>query len=216
MDIELRSGSGVTRLRIPKAYLTLRPNWGGGRQDVVVLEAVLPDMRPLSESRLQSLEPASARRELKGDEGPESPISIRLKGSSRNWMTNRIRQQVAEDWEFQRVTEDGLSLYYEVQRNPDGTLFNPNKPDELKERQLVAPAEDGRPMVHFACPPTSKPYDSWRCSAHSHLGDSLYLEYSFEQDHLAQWHEIDRKVRELVTSVIVEFAPDLNADTRQP
>src|SRR5687768_14901615 len=41
-----QSGNAVLDLRVPKAYLTWTPNWGGGKQEFLKIQAFLPDMQP--------------------------------------------------------------------------------------------------------------------------------------------------------------------------
>lgn len=185
--IELQNPKASIHLRIPKAYLIFKPNWNGGRQDFVDLEAALPDLNPAVLDRREVVP-------------VEDLVLIKLQVSIPGGTTNFVHKTIQE---LRRDEEDaGFMWYY------DKSIFGPNGIPHIgpaDEEYAVPLDQDADPHIFFRCVPPEAGRQVG-CTAftelHSTDAASVSLEYHIRRSELGRWREIDPAVRKLVASFI--------------
>lgn len=185
IEIELWNPSTSIHLTIAKAYLTFKPNWSGGRQDFVVLEAALPDLNPVV---LDSREMVAA----------EDRVFVRLRASIRGGTPQFAKRVLSR---LRKSSEDEEFAWYHEKSVFDSFGVPHVKPDD---DEFAVPLEQvGNPQVLFDCL-LPAPNRKVGCKVYNEVAATdaatVGLNYQIRRSELKRWREIDSAVRKLVTS----------------
>jgi hypothetical protein len=185
VGIDLSNSKASVQLSIPKAYLTYRPSWNGGRFDFVTLEAALPDLNPGILDPRESV-PAEDR------------VLIQLQASVPGGTSQFVRDSLAS---LQETGRDDEFLWYHERYLVDssGKLHM-----GLDDNEYAVPLEQEKdPRVLFNCLPPA-PDRKVGCIAYTELPvndtASVDLQYQIRRSELRRWREIDQAVRKLILS----------------
>jgi hypothetical protein len=214
VDVELvNQDQDVLHVRIPRSYLVRRSQWRGGRQDLVNLEARLPQMNAApaivavtagegsEEYRRQRLQLANG-------------VAITLfasRGDSQlartSWHELREHEQVGFHSNVYRRVEDdvpGLERYREF-------LCSEKRSEPCRPfgRDHLVNTDRDAPFVLIICDTNLVKDVGYRagCRAHSSFRRHQ-LGYTLRYDQLNRWKEFDSGVRRLLESFVVAGPQD--------
>lgn len=172
--------------RIPKAYLNDKQNWEGGTQSVIAIAAALywdkDDSPPWT----------IATKGGAGAAAPDDQILI--------WIFPSIPTPTRKNWEEKRLTllqpvGDRSDLVEYRYRDGYGRM-----PDSGE--RFFSPRLAGTEVIFFDCSAGGH-YQLLGCTAQRDLGENMYVHYLFSSNNLNRWAEIDTKVTELLTSLML-------------
>lgn len=197
-DVEFILGS--TTLRIPKAYLSNKLNWSGGRQEVAIeVVALLPDMEAKTLGQVQPVHLGDAEGG-KNAEKFDNRVHIYLNGFGDFVFSNRVRRAVAR-LQLDDVAEGsfGLAPYSENVKDDQGNTLAYSS--TTNDDYLYAP-ENSKRAYRFRCVTYEAPNAG--CRVMTDWASGLNGQYIIRKGHLKSWREIDEAVAGLVNSFLVQ------------
>jgi hypothetical protein len=180
VEMYSQTASGYAYWKIPKAYLTFTPNWSGGKQDFIDVEAAIywesDEMPPWSKA---------GRGDATGRK-PDDKLFVHISGagnfSGRRWWETFVLPRL------EVVGAVGDLIEYRYRPGP-GAMSS----------AVYAPREQGNYTMHFECVRNS--YGNLLgCKTRTDYTRDIALEYVFSSNHISRWKEIDAKARALVDS----------------
>jgi hypothetical protein len=187
------SKTGVTRLRIPKAYLTWKPDWEGKTDKTIAIEAMLPDMQPSEIVRPKRIKPLMQKGMTEYEARShtfEDEIHITLWEGHLNTI-----KWIGDD--LLKACPVHETVDYELVR-----ISNANKPSsgrcssKVQGHNLYVGKWEST-YVKIKCPKTGA------CRLDSEFNDQISLSYSFGRTRLSEWQDIHQRVRSFVASLTI-------------
>lgn len=188
VDMCFKPGPHQSCWHIPKTYLQFKPNWTGGIQDVIMISAALywnGDIMPA----------ASVAADHDGStptEQPDDVIQITINASANpfthGYLTGTVlpqMEQTGEDSQFKEFAYKRING------------------ERLADSAIFVPVAEFAASIYFDCARNSPQFGSklLNCTAHTDFKDNVAVKYIFNSRNLARWHDIDAKVRGLLTSL---------------
>lgn len=181
VEMEFRTRAGTIHWRIPKAYLTYQPNWQGGHQSNITIEAALfwrsAEMPPWA------IIPART------DPRPDGKLIIHVDAAG-NFFQRRNWQEFL------------LPRLEEVGRESDLVEYRYRPAPAALPDKVFAPETQPENSLFFACVRNSLG-NLLGCNAHTDFAEDVALDYVFSSNHIHRWREIDTRARALVASFLV-------------
>lgn len=167
---------------IPRAYIWYRPNWKGGKQDGLLMEALLPDFERRTPENKAEFETPGWDREVRFSLHHRSEGFSTEKGflnlRSNDYLVTRSVPDYGNGWEYFRESEGNFKEYF------------------------VRQSEDGSYHVMACVLPKIRPFPS--CEGKFDFAKSIEGNITFHRRYLGDWEEIESKAVQLLRSFEVQ------------
>lgn len=166
---------------IPRAYIWYRPNWKGGKQDGLLMEALLPDFERRTSENRSEFETPGWDREVKINLHHRPAFSTKrlfLNLRSNDYIVSKPTPEYEEGWQYFRENRGNRKEYF------------------------VRQSDDGRYHVMACFLPDIVPFPS--CKAEFDFAKDLTGSFSFDRERLKSWEELEAKVIRLLRSFEVQ------------
>lgn len=161
---------------IPRAYISMRSSWRGGRMSGVLLDVILSNFEPYNKENASEFKK------------PGHNQKIHFSILSRNY---RLPTQVI----FARMRKDALG---KEKKGPFGFRYYRLPRRYPYEDLFFRYLSDGS-LYYLTCSPVgSVPFPG--CVASIYIKNDIHLRYSYGRQHLKDWKKIDQGIRKLVRS----------------
>jgi hypothetical protein len=195
----------VAELVIPKAYIDWKPYLRRGAISSMDIDAALPNLLPHDLWKKEYLDSiiekkgkfTSEDRKLAHQQWIKISFGLYGFGNAmcKNECTREEHNQEVMNHYFKKYDQllsadesIGLNKYISSASSSGGDEF-------------FLPEKSNMKHYYIKCDSSSGKY-KW-CEANTLLNNDMYLRYQFEKKHLAQWRDIDNKVRALVGSFLI-------------
>lgn len=203
----------LAQLRIPRAYIDWKPYLRGDPISNMHIDAALPELTPNSIWKKDHL---NTIRESKGeilfeDEKEAHKQWLKIEFGLYGFSNSMCEAECTREKHNEKVIEYYLGKYDQYVSDDIDLglkLFTASSESgDVRGHKFYLPIDQGMEHYYIDCDRSLGNYQ-W-CKANTILNNDMFLSYQFEVKHLANWKEIDLKVRALLNELIISHETEI-------